>query len=259
MQKLSISYLFTLAWKRLWIIAIVSVIFASAAFSYFKFVVAPKYQATTSIYVTNGRIIRDDESEDNNNNNSSNGIDSSNINSSLGIAYTVIDVLSNHDVYDELSNQLGGSISSQRLMGMVRISRPEDSRSMLLKINVVSPDGNEAIYIANKFAIVCQDFIPKNVGDGIKVYIPTTANSFYKVYPTTFNNTILAALIGAIATYVICFLFDFFDQSIRGEAEFIEKYDIPLLGTIPDFDGSAEGNGSKGYYGKGNYYGKGYY
>ncbi len=261
MQNISLSYLFRLFLRRVWIIGIVAFIVACVTFSYFKFVVVPRYQATTSIYVTNGSISQWNESQqiyNDDNNNNSNNISSGDVSSSLSISYTVLDMLKTHDAYDELSNEIGGSISPGRLMGMISVTPSTEKSSMLLKINVTSSNGKEAIYIANKFANVCKDFIPRKVGESIKVYIPTTANSFTKVYPTTVNYSLIAALIGAVATYAICFVFDFFDQAIRGEAEFAERYEIPLLGSIPDFESSMESKKSKGYYGKGYYYGKTY-
>ena len=72
MQNLSLSYLFRLFLRRVWIIGIVAFIVACVTFSYFKFVVVPRYQATTSIYVTNGSISQWNESQqiynDDNNN-----------------------------------------------------------------------------------------------------------------------------------------------------------------------------------------------
>ena len=35
--------------------------------------------------------------------------------------------------------------------------------------------------------------------------------------------------------YLIVFIFDALNQTIRGEEEFAVKFDIPIIGLVPDF------------------------
>ena len=135
------------------------------------------------------------------------------------------------------------------LKSKISVSRSQEEKSMLIYISVVSTSANEAVQIANDFAECCKEFIPANVDKNINVSI-TNADGASNVYPRTVMSSAIAFLVGAVLTFVIAFIIDISDQSIRGEDEFINQYDIPLLGSIPDFDNINTSPNYKGYYGK---------
>ena len=57
MNEISIANIVSILMKRIWIIAIVTILCAAIAFSYCKIIVSPVYKATTSILITNGGVI----------------------------------------------------------------------------------------------------------------------------------------------------------------------------------------------------------
>ena len=107
-KTINLMDLAMLAWRRLWIIAIAAVVCASAAFGYCKIFLTPSYSATASILVTNGAVITSyAETTDK--------ISGSDIQASLILSYTVVDILNTPDIYIELADELGDKTNYQGL------------------------------------------------------------------------------------------------------------------------------------------------
>ena len=85
-KTINIMDLVMLAWRKLWILAIATVVCAVAAFGYCKFFLTPSYSATSSILVTNGAVITSYEE-------TTDKISGSDISASLYLADTVVDIL----------------------------------------------------------------------------------------------------------------------------------------------------------------------
>ena len=251
MQDISIMYLFHLAWRRIWAIVIAACLCAAMTFAYCKFVVNPKYKAQSTIYVTNGNInpgetVEEQEETD--------GVKGTDVSASVSLSFTVVDILKQPDIYREMVNTIEkyNDKNYRLLKNKISVSRSEEERSMLIYISATSTDKNEAIDLANDFAALCQTFIPNNVDKNIRVST-TNADSTSVVYPRTVMSTAIAFLVGAVLAFAISFIIDISDQSIRGEDEFVNQYEIPLLGSIPDFDNIVSSPNYKGYYGKASY------
>ena len=75
------------------------------------------------------------------------------------------------------------------------------------------------------------------------------------VYPKTMSTVMIVALVGAVLAFAVVLLIDSFDQAILGEEDFTSHYNIPLIGSVPDFESigiissnNYQKGGSKGGY-----------
>ncbi len=258
MQNISISYLLNLAIKRLWILLLTAVVFAVSAFSYSKLVLVPTYSATASILVTNGNIFyQSDYTNKDSKANTDDAISGSDISSSVALATNVVELLKSPNKYIKLAEKLGDGYSYGSLMGKATISlRSEDT--LFVDIKFTSTNGNESIRLANAFAELACEEIPKDIKNS-DVSLVSTALWFSKVGPNEIQNTAIATLIGILLAYSAVLVIDMLDQSIRGEEEYLERYDVPLIGSVPDFEGISYNNYGKYKYNygkKGGYYGE---
>ncbi len=245
MGDISLMYFAQLAWKRLWALLLAMVVFAVAAFCYCKFLATPRYTATSSILVTNGAIVTQYET-DSNRNDSVSGTD---ISASLSLANTVVDILETPDIYLEIADALGGKHSHSELKGLISVAR-RDNNTLFIDITATSTDGEEAKLLANKFAEASCDYVTKFIPYA-KANVASTALSFSLVYPKTTTVTAIAGLLGIVFAFIAVFIADSLNQSIRGEDDFVSRYKIPLLGSVPDFEND-EVSGK--YYKKNKYY-----
>ncbi len=249
MQDISIFYLFRLAWKRLWVLMLAFVFFTFGALAYCKMVAVPIYSAKASIIVTNGAIVAQyDEDED------QKQVNGTDISASRGLIATVEGLLSSQNMYIEMAQKLGGNYTYTKLKSMSTVKSRDDS-TLFIDVTFNSTSGTEAENLANKFAEIATEYVPEQIPYS-KVKVVENALSYGKIFPKTILISGVSGVIGILLAFAVVFILDFSNQSIRGEEEFVDKYDIPLLGSVPDFENAAA-KSLTNYYSKGGYYGVG--
>ena len=244
-KAINIMDLMLLAWRRLWIIILTAIVFAAGVFSYCKFFVTPSYSATASILVTNGAVtISYNETTDK--------VSGSDISASLYLAYTVVDILNTPDIYKKVADQLGGGYEYQNLMGRSSVARRNED-TLFVDVTFSSTDPKEAMRMANKFVEISCEYIPEFIPSS-RAMIASTAIKASKTYPRTTRNTGIAAVLGAVVAYVILFIIESMNRSIKGEEDFTANFEVPLLGSVPDFETAETGKYRKGKRGYSNGY-----
>lgn len=236
MKELSLINLLELAWKRIWILVCAAVVCAAGAFSYCHFFAVPRYSATASVMVTNGAII--------DNNVGYEKVQATDISASLALSNTVVDILSTPDVFKELATELG-NYTYRELMGMTSVARKNED-TLFINIDVITSSPEESVRVVNAFANIAPDYINEFVPYS-NVKVSAEAFSASKVFPNTIKLTIMAAIVGAVLAYGIFFIAEGLNRTVNSENDFVAEFKIPLLGTVPDFEGS----NNDAYYSKG--------
>ncbi len=242
-KTINIMDLVMLAWRRIWIIILAAVVFAAGAFSYCKFFLTPSYSATASILVTNGAVtVYSDKST----------VSASDISASLYLSYTVIDILKTPDIYKTVADQLGKGYEYQNLMSRTTVQRRSED-TLFVDVTFSSTDPKEAMRIANKFVEISCAYIPEFVPHS-RAMVASTAIKASMTYPRTVMTTGVAGVVGAVAAYIVLFIIESMNRSIKGEEDFANSFDVPLLGAVPDFE-NAESSGYRKNRSKGGYSG----
>lgn len=246
MNNISIMYLLQLAWKRIWLLIIAMVIFAIAAFGYCKFFATKRYSAKATIIVTNGSIVNTaiDEYDD--------SIATSDLSASNNLSIAVTELLKTGNVYDSFVEEYGEKYNMKKgstVRGMTSVVRREKTNPFI-DITVTSTNPEIAKNMANDLADFACKYAVENFFKKAEILPADEARYASLVYPRTLFTTAIAGVAGVLVMYAIVFLFDSLNQSIRGEEEFSMKFDIPIIGSVPDF-GDTEIIGS--YYKKGGY------
>lgn len=242
-KTINIMDLVMLAWRHIWIIILAAVVFAAAAFSYCKFLLTPSYSATASILVTNGAVTTSyDETTDK--------VSGSDISASLYLSYTVVDILNTPDIYKKVADQLGKEYSYQGLMSASSVARRSED-TLFIDVTFSSTDPKEAMRIANKFVEISCDYIPGFIPSA-RANVASTAIKASMTYPRTLMTTGVAGVVGAVAAYVVLFIIESMNRAIKGEEDFTNSFDVPLLGAVPDFE-NAESGGYRKSKGRGGY------
>ena len=245
-KTINIMDLVMLAWRRLWILAIATVVCATAAFGYCKFFLTPSYSATASILVTNGAVITSYEE-------TTDKISGSDISASLYLSYTVVDILNTNDIYEKLAERLGEEDAKGLRGGFSVARRSEDT--LFIDITYSSTDSQKATEIVNVFAELACDYIPEFIPSA-RANVASTAIGAAQTYPRTTMTTAIGGVLGAAVTYVVLFIIESMNRSIKGEEDFANSFDVPLLGAVPDFE-NVETSGYRKYKSRGGY-GNGY-
>ncbi len=243
MTDYSILDILKIVLKRFWLVAIVGVLCASIAFMYCIMIATPTYQARASILGSNGNVAVDMEL------NISSGatdtsIKSADLAASLTLTETYVQMLT------KMPTESAEFVDSVKEAGLIEqfneasISIAAREDTLIIDITVVSADREAARQIANIYAECSTNFIADyNIG---MIKGLSKARSTEQVSPHTAITTVLAFLFGVIITALIVIYFAISDRTINGEDDLKAHYDIPLLGSVPDFQSTAKGAKKRG-------------
>lgn len=232
-------------WKNILAIALVAVLFGSAAFGCTAFLIEPKYQATASLYVNNSSFSLG---------NTSFSISNAELSASNSLVSVYIYILNSRTTMEDVIKEADLTYTPEELSEMV--SAKGINSTGAFEVTVTSTSPSEAELIANTIAKLLPDRIAEIV-DGSSVRIVDYAIiPSHRSGPSMVKNTAIGILAGGFlagAVVTIRFLMD--DKSklmIKSADELREMYpDIPVLAMIPDMRVSEKKNGYySSYYGQ---------
>lgn len=243
-KTINIMDLLMLAWRRLWVIVLTAVVFAACTFGYCKLFLTPVYSATASILVTNGAVTTSYDT-------TTGKVSGSDIQASIYLSQTIVDILNTPNLYKEVADKLGEGYDYQSLKGSTSVAQRSE-QSLFVDITYSSTDPKKAMRVVNTIAEVACDYIPRKFIESAKADVASTAIKAVMTYPRTTVNTGAAGIIGAVAAYIVVFIIESMNRSIKGEEDFTNNFDVPLLGSVPDFE-NVENSSYRKAKGKGGY------
>jgi capsular polysaccharide biosynthesis protein len=232
MNEVSVWFVLDVIIKRLWIILIVAALLATGTYIYNSNFVDPIYSAESSVIASNGGIISDA-----NVSGTTSKIGSSDIASSLNITETYVDILKTYGFYETVANEpeiarMGYSASAIR--SMTTIQRRSD---MSLFIDIIIKCGNQrdAVVIANCVAVLATDYIHSMLNNAY-VVPADKCQTARLVAPLTVRNSITMGVLGALAVIALFVIIAVTDNTIKGEEDIVKRYNVAVLGVVPDFE-----------------------
>ena len=239
MNEISVWFILDVVVKRIWIILIVAVLLATGTYIYNANFVEPVYSAASSVIASNGGIV----SDDGNYTGTTSKIGSSDVASSLNIIDTYVDILKTYGFYETVAKEpeiakLGYTPS--QLMGMTTIQKRSDM-SLFIDVTIKCNRERDAIVIANCVAVLASDYIHTMLTNAYVVRADKCQTA-HLVSPLTLRNSALAGIAGALVIIAIFVILAATDNTIKGEDDIVKKYNVAVLGVVPDF----ENNNAKG-------------
>ncbi len=234
MRNLSLVTLVRLALKHIFLLILVAVVAAAAAFSYCKFVVTPLYTAKGTIYLNNGGIGQQtpqaEELLKDNTVNNSDLTTSRNL-----VTYMMSFLNSEQEIYKQLAVNLGyESDYYKTLKAGFSFPEPEDN-SMHLKVSYTSANRENTVVVLNEFFEILPNYANTYFAEELKFGSPNLEGRAAKTYPSTLSTMIKFSLISTVITYLIILLIYSSNTIIQNDDDFRERFNLPVLGCIPDF------------------------
>lgn len=216
-MELDLLELFHYLKKRIWIIVVSLALCAGLGFMISQFFIAPKYTASTRMYVLNRS------------NESSVVYADIQISSYLLNDYKVL--ITGQNVTKEVIDKLDLSKTPKRLASQIEVTAPDNTR--VLQINVTDTNAQRAADIANCVREVASEQIQEIMDvDAVKlVYeadVPTTTSS-----PNVIGNTAIAAGLGLFVSVFVLVVMFAMDDNIRTEEDVQRYLNLGTLGAIP--------------------------
>lgn len=235
--EIDLISLIRVLWKNILIIALVAILFGSAAFGYTAFMLKPEYQATASMYVNNSSF---------NLGSTSFSVTSSDLSASNSLVSVYLYILKSRTTLEEVIQAADLEYTPDKLKKMIS-SRSVD-KTGAFEVTVTSTNPAEVELIANSIAKVLPERIAEIV-DGTSVRIVDYAIiPSRRSGPSIVKNTALGILLGGLlstAWVVVKYLLnDTSKMMIQSVDDLRSMYpDIMVLATIPDMRLSEKKNG----------------
>ena len=233
-MEINLSMIWEIFLRRLWIIVLGFVMAASGAYAYCEYIATPEYKATASILVTNGAITTDSESD------IKSTVASTDITASLDLADTVTDILETTEAYRKAAEASNGKYTYGSIVGTAKITK-SDNASLFVNISFTNSNTEKAIDLANLFAKTSCEYITEVIPYS-KASVVAKSVKADLVYPRTLMTMAISGVIAAVVFFVIFFLIENNNRIIRSEEDFTKHFNIPIIGSVPDFESSETGS-----------------
>lgn len=220
MVEINLKDLFNILLKRWWILALCSVVFATAAGLWSHYVLVPVYSANTTLYVG--------KNADNN----------SSLSGDLDLGDMLIldyqELAKSRLVSSKIIEELELSdFSPEKISSMIEISQKKETR--ILQIIVSDTNSQRAMDIANKVAEVLKEKVEQimrieNVQVIDKAILPQ-----FPTKPNKTMNTAIGFIFGMALGLGIVIFMEFLDDTLKTAEDVKEHLDMPVIGMIPSF------------------------
>ena len=237
-ENIDIKEFFEVLWKRAWIVVILALAGFAAAYSVSVYLIRPQYTSLVDLHVNNSPEMLGT-------------INLADINAAQRLVDTYIVILQNDDVMDELGDRLLMEYDESWLenflpinnrTGQIEISALRSAISMssvnnteVLRIRATTHSPYLSARIVTIMAEIAPDVLIRVVRAGSVEVVGTARIAEAPSSPNIAVNSVLGFIAGmAIATAFI-FMAHMMDNRVRNEAGLTKRYNIPILGEIPDF------------------------
>ncbi len=239
---LDILQLLKLRW---WILFLAAIIFAGGAgvFSYFNY--EPTYSSSVTVYV-NDQTGQDTNTAD----------DVSQVKWAKEVVNSYLALLKTNDFMEEISSEYQARFPeawAEKTYSATKLSKSCVKYTIIeetyLFTFTVTTNDKEASYNIGK---IFEELAPKKITeitgkDAIKIADSSRVAIEASNSRNMARNSILGFLIGAILAFLIVLIVDVTDVRIKDEDDIVDSYNVPLLGSVPNFESAKK----KGYgYGK---------
>ena len=215
-------------WKMILSITLIATIF-SAIISFF--IVLPKYQASTKVFI--GKENTQVEGKDQTYNNSD-------VEMYQKLLKTYAEVIQTNDLVEKAVDLDRLGLKSQDILNNLKVTPRTDTQ--ILEIKYTSEDKvvakNILDSIIHEFIKSSTEIIPNgNVKIVQSVKIPDNP-----VSPNKIMNIVIAFFLGLMISIGLSFLLEFIDNTFKNKGEMEEMLKLPVLGVIPNFKSIKKGD-----------------
>ncbi len=221
--EIDVKKLFKALLRRMWLIILAMLLFASVAFGYTKYFVTPMYRARVLMYVNSSDI-------------SLGGTKLSISQGDLLAAKSLVDtytvILKTRNTLSDVIEEAQLDYTYEQLHSQITASAVNATE--IFQIDVVDPDPQRAALIASTIAQVLPGKIASIVeGSSARpvdwAVVPSRPDS-----PSMVKNVLIGALIGLVLSCALVVIQELMDDKVHDTDYLIQAYDLPVLAVIPD-------------------------
>ena len=215
--EIDIGHILSILWEKILVIIATGIIVGLAGFLVSKFLITPKYESETKLYVLNRA------------NDSATTLSDVQLSTQLTKDYQIL--VTSAPVMNQVTKELGLNMKASELASTISVDTPSDTR--VLQITVTSDDPKRAKDIADKVAQVSS----KKICDIMKIeqvnVIEEGSMSEEPAVDTVQKWTLIGLALGIVLSCAVIIIRSMLDDTVK-TTEDVEKYfDLSTLAVIP--------------------------
>lgn len=216
--------------KRWWVVLLSTLLCAALVLSVAHFFVAPKYEASTMLYVNNTSLSIGSTSF---------SISDSALNAAQNLVKTYLVILNSRTTLETVIRAADLPYSYETLVNMLHSESVNGTE--IFRVTVTSTNPEEAMRIANAIAVVLPGKIASVVdGSSVKV-VDYAVMPAAQASPNYFSCGILGIAAGAFLGLMLLVFAELLNDSIRSEGDLERLYpQVPLLTVVPELKRSTK-------------------
>lgn len=219
-SEISILDLIALMLRNWWIIAIIGGIFGIASYAYCKTTSVPTYKSTTSLYINTQR---EQQTED---------VNAIALINTINLMPSYIKVLQSRTFFTQVSDAMDNKYSYEEIDRMTSLSQDEDTN--IVTISVSSVDSQDSHTICSNIADLAANEIFRIFEGGSVKIIDRPKDEPEVIVANSFQRGAIGFIVGAALAMFVIFLINMFDTRIETSEELTARYNLPVLGEIPN-------------------------
>lgn len=218
-MTISLRELFTIIKRKLWIIALVGIIFGLVTAGINQFLLKPVYEANTTI-ITNKEV--DEEKVQMST--------SDDLIFSQRMAITYSKIITSDTVLNQVIDNLNLDMKANKLAKYIDVENIKDTQ--IIKISVRNGNPKTAAKICNEIPTVFEKEVKRiTKASGVEVIDKATVPTKH-IRPRKTVNIIIATLIGIILAITVILLREILDKTIKTTKDIEKYFDFNILGVV---------------------------
>ncbi len=219
-ERIDLSKLFLILKKNMKYLIVLPIVFLALSMVITFVFMTPKYSSSTQVLV--------------NQKETDNQIMAQQVQSNLQLVNTYSEIIKSPRILDKVSKNLKGKYSSKEISGMLTVSNQAESQ--ILNIAVENESREAATRVANEIANVFSKDVSKIMNvDNVSILSKADTKG-NQISPKPLLNSVVGIFLGLIVALIVIFSKEMLDKRIKTEEDVAEVLDLPVLGTIQDFN-----------------------
>lgn len=220
-KTIEIKDIFNAVVKWWWLILLITLVAGGIAYSYSKYFIRPMYTSSGSVCFSSSQT-RGLE------------MDTNALNASQKMLPTCIALLKSDTFTNDIAQKTGLPISGSQVKSAIKVSATKDTE--IINISAVHYNKTYAMKIVETVLENASTEIGRVYPAGKVTVIDVAREPKAPSSPNVDKNTMNGLLLGLVLGMGVAFLIEILDNRLKNEEDIIQKYDIPLLGVIPEFE-----------------------
>lgn len=231
--------LLKIIWNRKVTVLLIAFAFGLAAFLVNTYVFPKTYRSSFTAYINNRTDAASSKSE---------GLTSGDTTAAQSLTYTYAEILRSDPILEQAAETIGLDYSELDLHRIVSTSIGENTQLVYVYVTMELPD--QAQNYADAIADIAPGYL-EDIVEGTSMKIVSTPKLPTRQYePNVRRNTAIALMTGMLFGMLFVVIMQMMNTIIESKEELQELFEIPIIGTIPNFS-AEEGHSYGGKYGYG--------